>query len=72
MRFLKWLVASYSATVSEWHEYTVPPFRTIRLKDGSVAKLGDFLMRRKLADGLWEHRRMTAEERAEEQIKDAW
>jgi hypothetical protein len=37
-----------------------------------VAKLGDFLMRRKLADGLWEHRRMTAEERAEEQIKDAW
>jgi hypothetical protein len=72
MRILSWLKAAHRDTQYEWHAYAILPFQTIRLKDGSTAHMPEIIMRRRLHDGLWEHRRMTDAERTEEYLRDAW
>lgn len=47
---------------SEWEDYSVLPYTVLRLKDGREARCPDHVMRRILADGLWEYRRPTATE----------
>lgn len=44
---------------SEWEDYSVPPFNVLKLKDGTEARCPDHVMRRMLADGLWEYRQPT-------------
>lgn len=56
-----------------WEYYDVPPWRfRVKLKTGEYAYFGATLMRRKLADGIWEYRRPTDEEGGEYQSMTAW
>jgi hypothetical protein len=56
------VVSSAKSTDTGWQYYHVPPFRSVKLKDGAVAKFNDLLLRRRLADGTWEYRRATQDE----------
>jgi len=55
-----------------WQHYRVLPFGSIRLKKGSLSKFNDHVMRRRLADGLWEYRWPTEAEAYEEWESGWW
>jgi hypothetical protein len=58
--------------VNDWQDYHGQPFENVRLKDGSEAKLNDHVMRRRLADGLWEYRWPTEQEANDQWKADQW
>jgi hypothetical protein len=55
-----------------WRPYKVQPFDNIRLKDGSIPKLADVVMCRRVADGIWEYRWPTEKEAAEDFADRQW
>jgi hypothetical protein len=71
MRIFNWL-QSRRPVVTGWQDYTVQPFETARLEDGSEAKTNDHVMRRRLADGLWEYRWPTRQEAEAFFAADQW
>jgi hypothetical protein len=71
MRIFQWL-RSKRPVVTDWQDYHVQPFENVRLKDGSEAKLNDHVMRRRLADGLWEYRWPTEQEANDQWKADQW
>jgi hypothetical protein len=71
MRIFNWL-RSRRPVVTGWQDYIVQPFETVRLEDGSEAKINDHLMRRRLADGLWEYRWPTQQEADAFFAADQW
>lgn len=57
----------------DWETFFIHPWRwSVLLMDGTKAYWSRTVMRRKLPDGSWQYRRMTDQEAADEQDKNAW